>query len=254
MSDRDVAAQLLEVAAHLQRLAEALSGGVAPRTGPVVDARVALEVGHHEAICRSAYLDAPLPKGTWTWSVGLTGATGHHVERYIDRPATLQQCIDVYVWALKRYSQGVLDVFTGHELSQAAFAGALSFHWNTGAIGSSKCHWPRLYMDGKMAEAEAGFRSFNRSGGKLNEVLVKRRKAEADLIWRGIWASDGTMTEYRVSSKTHFPVWSSASILDVRPEITRALSAELRPEIDGDPQPNAEPTVPTLSTARLDPA
>jgi len=46
----------------------------------VVDYDVAMEVASHEAIIRQAYKDS---EGVWIWSVGLTSATGHVVERYI---------------------------------------------------------------------------------------------------------------------------------------------------------------------------
>ena len=54
----------------------------------VVDYDVAMEVAGHEAIIRQAYKDS---KGIWTWSVGLTSATGHVVERYIGKPQSLDR-------------------------------------------------------------------------------------------------------------------------------------------------------------------
>lgn len=50
-----------------------------------VDYDVALEIASHAAIVPQAY------KGNvnvWTWSVGLTSATGHLVERHIDKPSS----------------------------------------------------------------------------------------------------------------------------------------------------------------------
>ena len=45
-----------------------------------VSVRVALEVAHHEAVIRQTYLDS---EGVNTWSVGLTSASGHNVDRYM---------------------------------------------------------------------------------------------------------------------------------------------------------------------------
>lgn len=247
MNERDLKAQLLAVRDELSAIAEAIGVTVPSPGGPVVDARVALEVGFHEAIIREAYRDST---GRWTWSVGLTSATGHNVERYIDRPTSLQRCIDIYAWALRRYAEQVRDRFAGFALSQAAFAGAVSFHWNTGAIRSDNCRWPALYMDGKHASAEASFVSYNRAGGKVDPVLQKRRRLEANLIWRGIWSSNGTMTEFDVVRKTHRPDWSSARFIDVRDEMALAFGGEIHPEIDSEPDPDAEPAVPTLTTVR----
>ena len=67
----------------------------------VVDYDVAMEVASHEAIIRQAYEGS---QGIWTWSVGLTSATGHVVERYIGKPQSLEHCLSVYVWALDNYA------------------------------------------------------------------------------------------------------------------------------------------------------
>lgn len=212
---------------------------------PVVDARVALEVAYHEALVRQAYRDSG---GTWTWSVGLTAATGHKVDRYIDRPQPLQHCMDVYVWALRRYSRQVVDVFRGHQITREAFAGAVSFHWNTGGIRSAR--WPKLYMSGDHKEAEASFREWNKSGGKVNAALTRRRADEADLIWRGLWRNDGTMTEIARLTGNHRPDWSSAIRVDVRAALERAFGTDAAPILDVAPQPVAVPDAPTLTIAR----
>src|SRR5690554_6331906 len=96
-----------------------------------VDHEVALEVACHEALVRQTYKDSV---GVLTWCVGMTNATGHTVERYIGKPASLQHCMNIYAWALDRYADGVRRAFKGTPLTKAQFAAALSFHWNTGAI------------------------------------------------------------------------------------------------------------------------
>jgi len=211
-----------------------------PITG--VTPAVALEVGHYEAVVRQAYKDSG---GTWTWSVGLTSATGHNVERYIDNPQTMLRCMEVYVWALRNYAKQVDVAFGGFILPQYAYAGAVSFHWNTGAIRKAK--WPALYMAGKHKAAEADFKQYVNAGGKPNPVLVKRRAAEADLIWRGVWANVGTMTEFTKLTSKHTPVWSSAKTVDVREDLVRAFAFGIEPMLDQPPQPNSEPEVPTLT-------
>ena len=95
--------------------------------------RVALELLSHEAIVREAYKDSV---GVWTWGVGVTDASGHKVQRYIDSPQTIERCLEIYVWLLRtRYAPAVRKAFEGHNLSEHEFAAALSFHYNTGAIG-----------------------------------------------------------------------------------------------------------------------
>ena len=51
------------------------------------------EIVSHEAIIREAYKDS---KGIWTWSVGITSASGHGVERYKDSPQPLDKCLLAY--------------------------------------------------------------------------------------------------------------------------------------------------------------
>ena len=48
--------------------------------------KTALEIASHEALIRQAYKDSV---GVWTWSVGLTSATGHDVLRYKANPNPL---------------------------------------------------------------------------------------------------------------------------------------------------------------------
>jgi lysozyme len=204
---------------------------------PTVDYRLALEVASHEAIIRQAYLDA---KNVWTWSVGLTGATGHKVDRYIDAPQSMQHCINIYVWALKNYAKHVDEVFKGFTLTPEEYAGAVSFHWNTGAI--RRALWVDAFKQGDINRAEELFMDWS-SGG----LLTARRKKEADLIWRGVWHNNGTITEFtRVTSK-YVPVWSSAVPRLVLSEVQIAFGANVQPMLDQPPQPENVPLAPTLS-------
>jgi GH24 family phage-related lysozyme (muramidase) len=94
--------------------------------------RIACELLAHEGLVREAYRDS---QGVWTWSVGITDASGHRVERYRDNPQTLERCLEVYVWLLqRRYLPPVLAAFGRHDPAEHELAAALSFHYNTGAI------------------------------------------------------------------------------------------------------------------------
>lgn len=169
-----------------------------------ITAKIAAEIGFHEAVIREAYKDSV---GVWTWSVGLTNATGHNVERYIDNPQTLEKCFEVYVWALDNYAETVRDVFQGHDMTEEQFGAALSFHWNTGSITSAS--WCDAWKRGDMTDAERRFMMW-----KNPPEIIKRREAEADLLFRGQWSGDGTMTEYGVRSN-YSPDWGSAKKIEV---------------------------------------
>lgn len=213
-------------------------------TQPTINFRLASELIFHEAVIRQSYKDSG---GVWTWSVGLTSATGHDVNRYIDLPQPMQRCMDIYVWALRNYTKQVDKVFAGVPLSPEEYAGAVSFHWNTGAIRVAR--WVQYFIGDNMPAAEESFLTWNKSGGKVVKGLTDRRKREADLIWRGIWSSDGKTTEYTRLTSNHVPVWSSAIRVDVRNELLNAFGNSVELVLDSPAQPSAIPAVPTLTPA-----
>ncbi|MBW3560845.1 MAG: hypothetical protein KY449_14015, partial [Proteobacteria bacterium] len=174
--------------------------------------RTAIEIAWHEGFVRQAYRDSV---NVWTWSVGLTSATGHDVKRYIGKPQTVAHCLAVYVWALGNYAEAVRAEFDGFPLTEAEFAGALSFHWNTGAIRSAS--WPDLWKAGEIKEARASFLSW-----KKPAAIVPRRKAEAALFFDGKWSADGKIPEYTRVHSNGTPDWGSRKLTDVSDEL-RAL-------------------------------
>lgn len=188
-----------------------------------------LELGYHEAILLQAYKDT---KKVWTWSVGLTSASGHNVERYIDNPATMETALSVWVWALKRYADDVLKAFEGYELKQHEFDAALSFHWNTGRIKSAS--WVGLVKAGKREEAKSAFMWWNQP-----KEIEPRRRMERDLFFEGTYANDGKISLIRNVNKNYQPVYSSAVKVDIRKELEDLLGL-----------PSAAEIVSTLSVPR----
>ena len=212
---------------------------------PSVDYRTAVEIALSEAVIRTAYKDSG---GIWTWSVGLTSNTGHDVTRYIDAPQSMQHCMDLYVWALKRYTKQVDEVFAsrGYFPNQCEYAGALDFHWNTGAI--KRATWIQLLMLGNKVDAEASLKTWIKSGGRTMQALIDRRARCADLIFRNKWSANGEITEYTRLTKNYTPVWSSATQVDVRAELLKAFGNSVELALDGPAQPYSVPEVLTLTT------
>lgn len=204
---------------------------------PRLDIDVAMEIASHEAVIRHAYKDAA---GVWTWSVGLTSATGHDVTRYVDRPASLRRCLELYVWALGNYARQVELAFAGHALSKAQFAAALSFHWNTGAI--ARARWVELWKQGETRAARRAFMAWRRP-----KAVLGRRRKERDLFFDGTWSNDGTMIEFTRLRRDHTPDWSSGRRIAVRQELQAALRLAVPPVPDRPPRPAARPAAPTLS-------
>lgn len=169
---------------------------------------VALEIVGHEAIVQEAYLDSG---NVWTWSVGITNASGHTVyPRYKDNPQPIEKCLEVYLWLLReRYAPAVLKAFAGHQLTEYQFAAALSFHYNTGAIG--RADWVKLFLDGADASRER-FMDWRRPPS-----IIPRREKERNLFFDGEWSNDGHATVFPVRKPGYHPDFSHPQRIDVRP-------------------------------------
>lgn len=188
--------------------------------------RCALEVASHEGLVRQAYKDSV---GVWTWSIGITSASGHNVERYIGKPQTLEHCLAVYVWALEKYASDVRTAFAGTDITEEQFAAALSFHYNTGAIG--RATWVKQFKAGAVAGARGSIMNW-----RTPAEIIPRREKERDLFFDGEWSGDGTVTEYRRLTSKSIPVWSSAARTDIREALRTAFDA---PPVASDPAPDA---------------
>ncbi len=189
------------------------------------------EISTHEGLVAEAYKDSV---GVWTWSIGITSQSGHDVERYIDNPATIDRCVEVYIWALDlNYLQAVQRAMQSRPLTLNQLTASLSFHWNTGAI--ERASWVGYFLNGDMAEAERRFMQWDSP-----PEIIERRKREADLLFRNIWSGDGKITHYTRVTNSSTPDWSSGVRISIRDELERAISAHYGPT---DPLPPVDPPV-----------
>lgn len=178
-----------------------------PREGGALTARGAAEIVSHEAIVQEAYKDSV---GVWTWSVGITAASGVNVAAYKDNPQSIETCLRAYVNRLNAvYIPGVLKAFGTMALNEAQFAAAVSFHYNTGAIGTTD--WVKKWMAGDVRGARTFLETHYLNGGTLTD----RRKKEAALFFDGKWDGDGTAVVYPVSKPSYTPKWSGGKRIDV---------------------------------------
>ncbi len=178
--------------------------------------RMLTEIMHHEAIVLEAYKDS---KGIWTWSVGVTSASGHKVERYKDKPQTVAHCLAIYVWLLRHsYLPEVRRAFRGRALTEAQLTAALSFHWNTGAIDTAD--WVELWLAGDVTAARLRFMDWKRPAS-----IIPRRQAERDLFFGGKWAGTGLTTIWPVRKPSYAPNWSEPQRVDVTADLAKALAA-----------------------------
>jgi lysozyme len=190
-------------------------------------ARIVGELLHHEGLVREAYRDSC---GVWTWSVGITDASGHRVGRYRDNPQSVERCLELFVWLLEtRYLPAVLAAFGGIEPAEHQLAGALSFHWNTGAL--PRAAWLKRFLAGDPRAREAML-----DWRRPPEILPRRRK-ERDLFFEGRWAGDGTALLYDVAKPSYRPC--KPRRMDVAPWLAKLLEGPAEPlaEIPGTPAP-----------------
>lgn len=188
-----------------------------PYANGTVTVRVASEIIDHEAIVFEWYKDS---EGVGTWGIGVTDKSGHKVLRYKDAPQTLKHVLEVYIWLLRNaYIPDVLKAFGDHKLTEAQFAAAVSFHYNTGAI--LKTEWVNLFLAGKLKEARTFWENHYLNGGDLK----KRRLAEAALFFDGTWQGDGKATTYEVNKPSYTPKWSSAKRIDIAATLAEVLAA-----------------------------
>jgi lysozyme len=201
--------------------------------------KMVLEIAHHEAVIRQAYKDSV---GVWTWSVGITSASGHDVERYIDKPQTMRKCLEVYIWLLEqKYAPAVDKAFQGVTLTEAQYTAALSFHWNTGAIG--RASWVKRFKGGDVAGARSAFMAWNKPA-----EIIGRREAERDLFFDGKWSGNGMIGEYTRLTPRYAPVWPSRVNVDVRADVGAILGG--RPAaVDAAPAPSAVETPQSVTWA-----
>jgi lysozyme len=137
----------------------------------------------HEGVVLTAYR---CPAGKWTIGAGLTAASGV-VAPHAGMTITRAEASRLLKLALARnYEPGVRQMLG--PVPQHAFDGAVSFHFNTGAIG--RASWVNSYK----AEDAAGVRSrlalWNKGAGRVLPGLQRRRREEADAILLDRWPND----------------------------------------------------------------
>ncbi|MCX5519472.1 peptidoglycan-binding protein [Kaistia defluvii] len=119
--------------------------------------------------------------GVWTIGVGLTAASGV-VAPKAGMVITRVESRRLLAAALaSRYEPAVAAAMPGAPAH--AFDGAVSFHFNTGAI--ARASWVKAWREGDAIAARAGIVAWNKAGGRVVEGLSRRRAREADLILLG---------------------------------------------------------------------
>ena len=153
----------------------------------------------HEGIVPGPYLDSV---GVWTFGIGHTAAAGGidpaKMPRGVptDLDAALRRVAETFRADLPRYEADVRAAFK-RPLSQWQFDAAVSFHFNTGAIG--RAEWVKAFNRGDPKAAD-GFMAW-----KKPVTIVRRRLAETTLFRSGRYPT-GSVTVWGVT-ETGRVIW-----------------------------------------------
>lgn len=139
-------------------------------------------IAAHEGVVTRAYRDVA---GVWTIGVGHTAAAGP------PKPAagmtiTREEAFAILARDLPAYERRVAVALGA--VTQPVFDGAVSFDFNTGAI--NRASWAKAFRAGNLAAARDGLMQWTKAGGRQIAGLVRRREAEARLIFEGTYGTD----------------------------------------------------------------
>ncbi|MGR3273357.1 glycoside hydrolase family protein [Thalassococcus profundi] len=177
----------------------------------------------HEGVVLKAYRD---PVGIWTIGAGLTAASGVVTPRS-QMKITKAEAGRLLGLALGRnYEPAVARTMPG--ANQHEFDGAVSFHFNTGAI--AKASWVRAWAERNWSEVERRIKLWKKGGGRVLPGLVRRRQEEFNLIRLGDYGA-GVAGQSPTSERARFVV----SVTPAEIQAMRVGFAKLGYKVGEDP-------------------
>jgi lysozyme len=167
----------------------------------------------HEGVVLNAYR---CPAGKWTIGAGLTAASGVVVP-HAGMAITRAEASRLLKLALARNYEPAVRQVLGH-VPQHAFDGAVSFHFNTGAIG--RASWVSAYKANDATGVRSRLGLWNKGGGRVLPGLQRRRREEADVILLDRWPNDLRVASEPAASDVQFASFvisvSSLEIAEIR--------------------------------------
>ena len=160
----------------------------------------------HEGIVPGPYFDSV---GVQTYGVGHTAAAGDPDPANMpagmpeDLDKELRRVMDVFGTDLIKYEADVDRAITV-PVTQHEFDAAVSFHYNTGAIGTAT--WVKTLNGGDRAKAAAQIMNWSKP-----PEIIPRREAEQRLFRDGVYP-DGQIVVWQVNTSRHV-IWSPARTL-----------------------------------------
>jgi lysozyme len=133
----------------------------------------------HEGVRLKAYLDSV---NVPTIGVGMTYYPGTGKKVQIGDVISLAQCDSMFTAIVASYEAAVTKAITV-SITQSQFNALVSMAYNIGTAGFSKSTLVKRINASSSADLiKAAFLMWNKSGGKVNSTLSKRRNDEANLF------------------------------------------------------------------------
>lgn len=182
----------------------------------------------HEGVVPVPYLDSV---GVWTWGIGHTAAAGEPDPKKmprgmpVDFDFTLRRVFEQFQKDIAKYEAAV-NAAIKVPMAQHEFDAAVSFHYNTGAIG--KASWVKAFNAGNKTDALNRFMLYNKPAS-----IIERREAEARLMATGKYP-DAKATVWQVTDAGKV-IWKP---------IRRLTQADIGAFLLTDEAPTASPATP----------
>jgi lysozyme len=163
----------------------------------------AMELVSHEAIVLTRYLDSV---GVWTIGIGHTKKAGPPDPQNSAGAMTVKDVYDLFVKDLQSYVNDVNGAVTV-ALAQNEFDALVSFHFNTGAIGTATL--TRTLNAGDKKTAAAQFMDWSKPAS-----IIPRRKQEQALFADGTYSGGGKASVYPADANGKID-WGKGKIVDL---------------------------------------
>lgn len=165
----------------------------------------------HEGVVLKAYRD---PVGIWTIGAGLTKASGVVTPKG-GMLLTPSQASNLLAEALHRNYEPTVNVEMPGAL-QEEFDGAVSFHFNTGAI--KRASWVKFWRSGNWSEVKRRLGLWNKAGGRVLKGLTRRRAEEYVVMRFGTYG--GQLPSSKGGSARIVVSMSAPEIADLRADFS----------------------------------
>lgn len=167
-----------------------------------------------EGICLTKYKCAA---NVWTIGVGATGTEIKDIKKWpMDKEITIAEAMELLDKSLERYERAVRQTLKV-EVEQHVFDALVSFCYNCGVGAVKKATFIKLINKGVKPSDKSVYNAMMKwvkGGGRTIRGLVVRRKKEAKLLQKGVYAGKFKANLAPVNKRGR-PVYSRGKTIDL---------------------------------------